>query len=298
MTTAHEPHDTAVRPVVVGIDGSDSALDAARWGALEAQRRTAPLRLVTAYPWTRDTVVGVPGLGEEYHGVLELQAEHAIDVAVAAVEGVAPGRPVDRAIVIGYPIGVLAEEARQAQLLVLGNRGLGGLTGLLAGSVAVALAAKAPSPVVVVRGDEATDAGPVVVGVDSSPNSDAAIGFAFDAAATRGVPLVAVHTWLEHVVDAETAAMINWAPLGAYQQTILTNRISAWAEKYPDVPVTRVIAHDAPARTLVERSAGAQLRVVGSRGRGNLAGLVLGSVSHAVVQRAHCPVAVVRPDAD
>jgi nucleotide-binding universal stress UspA family protein len=298
MTTSSEPRDAAGRPVVVGIDGSESALDAARWAAAEAQRRGAPLRLVTAYPWTRDTVVGVPGLGEEFHGALQLRAEHAMAAAVAAVEGVAPGRPVDRAIVIGYPIGVLAEEARGARLLVLGSRGLGGLTGLLAGSVTVALAARAAAPVVVVRGDRAAASGPVVVGVDDSPTSDAAIGFAFEAAAVRGAPLVAVHTWLEHVTDAEAAAMVDWAPLAAYEQTVAANRIAAWADKYPDVPVTTVVEHDAPARALVERSTGAQLLVVGSRGRANLAGLLLGSVSHAVVQRAHCPVAVVRPDTD
>jgi len=296
MTTSSEPREAIDRPVVVGVDGSDSALRAARWAAAEAQRRDAPLRLVTAYPWTRETVVGAPGLGEEFHGGLQLRAEHHMAAAAAAVEDVAPGRPLDRAVVIGYPIGVLTEEARQAQLLVLGSRGLGGLSGLLAGSVAVALAAKAAAPVVVVRGAQAGASGPVVVGVDDSANSDAAIGFAFEAAAVRGAPLVAVHAWLEHVTDAEAAAMTDWAPLAAYQQTVVANRIAGWTEKYPDVPVTAVVEHDAPARTLVERSTAAQLVVVGSRGRANLTGLLLGSVSHAVVQRAHCPVAVVRPE--
>jgi nucleotide-binding universal stress UspA family protein len=251
---------------------------------------------VTAYPWTRDRVVGGPGLGEEFHGALRLRAEHDMAAAIAAVEGVAPGRPLDRAIVIGHPTGVLAEEARQAQLLVLGSRGLGGLSGLLAGSVAVALAANAAAPVVVVRGARPAASGPVVVGVDDSATSDAAIGFAFEAAAVRGAPLIAAHAWLEHVTDAEAAAMVDWAPLAAYQQTVVANRIAAWKEKYPDVPVTAVIDHDRPARTLVEQSTRAQLLVVGSRGRANLAGLLLGSVSHAVVQRAHCPVAVVRPE--
>jgi nucleotide-binding universal stress UspA family protein len=243
-------------------------------------------------------VVGVPGLGEEFHGALELRAEQHVAAAVAATEDVAPGRPIDRAVAIGDPIGVLAEEARQAQLLVLGTRGLGGLSGLLAGSVAVALAAKAPAPVVVVRGEQPAASGPVVVGVDDSANSDAAIGFAFEAAAMRGAPLVAVHAWLEHVTDAEAAEMVDWAALMAYQQTVVANRIAAWTEKYPDVPVSAVVDHDAPARTLVEQSTGAQLLVVGSRGRANLTGLLLGSVSHAVVQRAHCPVAVVRPESD
>ena len=110
-----------------------------------------------------------------------------------------PGVQVMPEVLVGFPIGVLAEESRRAQLLVLGSRGLGGLTGLLLGSVAVGLAAQAACPVVVVRGeDRETGAGrPVVVGVDGTPNSEAAIAFAYEAAAARGVPLIAVHTWTD-----------------------------------------------------------------------------------------------------
>jgi nucleotide-binding universal stress UspA family protein len=184
---------------------------------------------------------------------------------------------------------------------VLGSRGLGGVSGLLLGSVAVALSAEAACPVVVVRGEQyvgssAADA-PVVVGVDDSPSSDAAIGFAVEAAAARGAPLVAVHTWLEHVYDAQVAVMIDWPRVAELQRARMAERLAGWVEEYPDVALTLVVAHDAAARTLVEHSKDAQLVVVGSRGRGNLAGLFLGSVSHAVLQHAHSPVAVVRPAA-
>jgi nucleotide-binding universal stress UspA family protein len=287
------------RPVVVGIDGSDSALAAARWGAAEARRRNAALRLVTAFPWTRDLVVGNPALGEEYRGDLQASAERQMAAAVAAAELAVPDRPVESAVVVGYPIGALGEEARLAQLLVLGSRGLGGLTGLLIGSVAVALAAEGTCPVVVVRGDDRdpTSPEPVVVGIDDSPVSDAAIAFAFDAAATRGAPLVAVHAWLEHFYDAQVALLVDVPSVEEQVRSVLANRLAGWTQKYPDVDLTQVIARDAPAHALVGESRRAQLVVVGSRGRGNLAGLVLGSVSHAVLQRSHCPVAVVRPEA-
>jgi nucleotide-binding universal stress UspA family protein len=286
------------RPVVVGIDGSDSALAAVRWSAIEAGRRSAPQRLVAAFPWTRDLVVGNPALGEEHRGELQARAEaqmaDALDAARRAVPG---GLPVAGSVVVGYPIGTLGEEARGAQLLVLGSRGLGGLTGLVIGSVAVALAAHAACPVVVVRGEDHDPLGrrPVVVGVDDSPVSDAALEFGFEAAATRGAPLVAVHAWLEHFYDAQIALLVDPATVEEQVRSVLAHRLAGWAQKYPDVQVTEVVVRDAPARALVARSSDAQLVVVGSRGRGNLAGLVLGSVSHAVLQHSHCPVAVVRP---
>jgi nucleotide-binding universal stress UspA family protein len=285
------------RPVVVGVDGSDSALAAARWGAVEANRRGAPLRLVTAFPWTRDEIVST--LTEDYRTELQARAEQHTADAVAAAERAVPGLPVAGSVVVGAPIGVLGEQARAAQLVVVGSRGLGGLSGLLIGSVAVALAAKAAAPVVVVRGEDRDPFSPrpVVVGVDDSPVSDAAIGFAFEAAASRGAPLVVVHAWLEHVYDAQVALMIDSTLLVEQHRARLAGRVAGWQQKYPEVEVSLEVARDAPARALVERSRAAQLVVVGSRGRGNLAGLVLGSVSHAVLQHSHSPVAVVRPDA-
>jgi nucleotide-binding universal stress UspA family protein len=286
------------RPVVVGVDGSDSALAAVRWGAVEARHRGAPLRLVTAFPWTRDLVGRNPVLDGEYRGELRARADRQIRDAVAVAGGTAPGLRIAAAVVAGHPVGVLDEEARGARLLVLGTRGLGGLSGLLVGSVAVALSTRAACPVVVARGDDREPSGtaPVVVGVDGSPVSDAALEFAFDTAAARGAPLVAVHAWLEHVYDAQVAILVDPAQVEQGHRTALAHRLAGWARKHPGVELTQDVARDAPARALVERSRGAQLVVVGSRGRGNLAGLVMGSVSHAVLQHAHCPVAVVRPE--
>lgn len=280
------------RPVVVGIDGSDSALAAARWAAVEAERRGAPLHLVLAFPGDASAIAGNP-----YRAELHARAEQQMADAVNAADRAVPGRGVNSSVVHDFPVSALAEQARHAQLLVLGSRGLGGLTGLLIGSVAITLAAKAACPVVVVRGEDRDPYSPepVVVGVDDSPVSDAAIEFAFEAAATRGAPLVAVHAWLEQIYDAQVAILIDPVALEDQHRATLEHRLAGWQQKYPDVPVTQVVARDAPARALVERSRAAQLVVVGSRGRGNLAGLFLGSVSHAVLQHSHSPVAVVRP---
>jgi nucleotide-binding universal stress UspA family protein len=186
--------------------------------------------------------------------------------------------------------------------MVLGSRGRGQVEGLLAGSVTVALAAHAACPVVVVRGDERDPADavglPVVVGVDGTPVSEAAIAFAFEAAAARAVPLVAVHVWTELAVTRAMEPYVDWDAIRQEEKQRLDrglgDLLAQWSDKHPDVPVRRIIAHDRPGRYLVEQSGEAQLVVVGSRGHGELAGLVLGSVSNALVHRARCPVAVVR----
>jgi nucleotide-binding universal stress UspA family protein len=289
----------AHRPVVVGVDGSASALRAVTWGASEAARRGVALRLVTAFGWAGEHPVGHPTAGEVYRGELRRAAQHRLEEAVAAAVAVAPGLEVGGEVVVGYPMGVLAAEARQAQLLVIGDRGRGGFSGLLLGSVAVAMAAHAASPVVVVRGEEPDFSAtrPVVVGVDGSPTGEAALAFAYESAAARGAALVAVHAWADSVADVPVAGLIDWAAVEEEERQVLAERLAGWAEKYPDVAVQRVVVRSHPVPALVRCSEGAQLLVVGSRGRGGLAGLLLGSVSHGVLHRSHCPVAVVRPDA-
>ena len=154
------------------------------------------------------------------------------------------------------------------------------------------MATHAECPVVVVRepGPAASDM-PVVLGVDGS-SVEAAVAFAFDAAARRQVPLVAVHAWRDLMIDPGLEAALDLD--AADEQEILAERLAGWAEKYPEVPVQGRVVRARAARALVEASAHAQLVVVGSRGRGGLAGTLLGSVSRAVLLHAHCPVAVVR----
>lgn len=284
----------AVRPVVVGVDGSASAYRAVEWAAGEAHRRGVGLRLVRAFSWTTaDHPTGwVARYRDEMLDVSRRQVARAVRIAADT----RPDVEAESQVAIGAPIEVLSSEARRAQLLVLGDRGLGEVAGLVLGSVAVSLAARGACPVVVVRGERAGADGPVVVGVDGSPVSEAALAFAFDAAAARGVDLVAVHAWSPTAIDEELASLVEWD--ASVESAVLAERLAGWGQKYPQVAVRRTVVRDGAVRALVTASAGAQLVVVGSRGRGNAAGLLLGSVSHGVLHGAHCPVAVVRPGTD
>jgi nucleotide-binding universal stress UspA family protein len=284
----------AHRPVVVGVDGSASAYRAVEWAAEEAARRGVTLRLVRAFSWT--TADQPTGWVERYRDQLLEVSRRQVARAARIAADTRPDVETDRQVAIGAPIEVLGSEARRAQLVVLGDRGLSELGGLVLGSVAVSLTARAACPVVVVRGDRARDDAPVVVGIDGSSVSEAALAFAFDAAAARGVDLVTVHAWSSTAIDEELESLVDWDAV--VEDAVLAERLAGWGQKYPQVSVRRTVVRDRAVRALVDASAEAQLVVVGSRGRGNAVGLLLGSVSHGVLHDAHCPVAVVRPGTD
>jgi nucleotide-binding universal stress UspA family protein len=284
-------------PVVVGIDGSPSALEAARWAAREAARRRTGVQLISAFGWLETRHLHSRGLGVRYRETMLARTREDVSAAAEAVAEAAPGIEISERVTDGFPVPLLIAASRRAGLVVLGDRGLGGFTSLLVGSVAIGLAAGAACPVVVVRGEQPPDAGPVVVGIDGSEISDAALGFAFEAATRRDVPLVAVHAWTDTVFEAAVAPLLDWDAIEADERRVLAERLAGWGEKYPDVEVRRVVVQDRPAHALIEQAAdGAQLVVVGSHGRGSAAGLVLGSVSHAVLHHSPCPVAVVRAE--
>ena len=287
----------ARRTVLVGIDGSAAALRAVRWAVPEARRRRAVLHLVTALAWTEDRLVGLPGLGQAPYGqYLRTAAENGLAAAEAAALEADPDLPVERELALSFPAGLLLERSQTAELLVIGDHGRGRIASAVAGSVAISVAARSTCPIVVVRGPEPTSdrALPVVVGIDGTPLSEAAIPFAFAAAAARRVPLVAVHTWLDEINDPALAELVDWQTAAVQAEEVLAERIAGWGEKYPDVPVQRVVARGRAAQALLDQAARAQLVVVGSRGHGEIAGLLLDSVSNALVHGAACPVAIVR----
>jgi nucleotide-binding universal stress UspA family protein len=133
----------------------------------------------------------------------------------------------------------------------------------------------------------------VVVGVDGSRLSEAALAFAVDTAVRRGTSLVAVHAW-QDTADPRVAALIDWEAVAVEEAAVLAERLAGWQDKNPDLTIERRVVRDSPAHELTALSATAQLVVVGSRGRGGFAGLLLGSVSQALLRHAACPVAVVR----
>lgn len=261
--------------VVVGVDGSEQALAAVRAAAVAAGRRGVPLHVVHAFIWPYLHVnVGpvdrdMPETGLRHH------AEDLLAEAVAEAGKAAPEVAVTTALIDGVAAPVLLAEALGAALLVLGDRGLGGVSGLIVGSVAVHAVAHADCPVLIVRGAEAAG-GPVVVGADGSERT---MALAAEESTLRRTDLVAVLAWQ----DSESAARHR---LGAY--------LAGWPERHPGVVLRPELVRGNPKHVLIERSRTAQLVVLGARGRDTFKGLVLGSVSQALVYHSACPVAVVR----
>jgi nucleotide-binding universal stress UspA family protein len=283
-----------MNPVVVGVDGSSSAIRATRWAAAEAVQRKVPLRIVSVYQWP---VTGYPEAMIAAHGLHDALKKRSTEIVAEAREAalaIGPDLTLTVDVRSGAPLPHLLALSKRAGLVVVGSRGLGGFSGLLLGSVAVGMAAHADCPVIVVRGEPGN--GPVVVGVDGSPVSEAAIAFAFEEASTRDADLVAVHTWRGALVDAlEDGYFASYLDtIGVDAEELLAERLAGWQEKFPDVAITRVVARGSAKKVLMEYAVGAQLVVLGSRGRGGFTGLTMGSTSQAMIHHASCPVAVLR----
>jgi nucleotide-binding universal stress UspA family protein len=289
-------------PVVVGVDGSDSALRAVRWAAAYAARHGFPLRLVHVYLASISLPGGVFDQSVVRRAMRTQGRKWLRDARMAAAETV-PENRLAVTLRSAPVVPALVEESRAAALVVLGTRGLGGFSGLLLGSTGSSLAGRAHCPLVVVRGDgSAPEQGPVVVGVDGTQTSEPAIAFAFAEAAARDRHLVAVHAWTEPALDTvllgRTVSPPDFEPAQQAAYEVLAERLAGWQEKYPEVRVTREVVRDHPWRALLRHADAAALVVVGTRGRGGFRGLVLGSTSQRLLHHAPCPVAVVRSEVD
>ncbi|MDW4909243.1 universal stress protein [Streptomyces sp. ADMS] len=280
--------------VVVGVDGSASSLAAVEAAAQEARWRGAGLRLVHAFLWPAMHVP--PGPLED--GVRKM-VEPLVAEAEERARTVAPEVDVSHAVVTGEPLTVLEAQSRAAELMVVGSRGMGGFVALLVGSTAMHLAAHGRCPVLVVREQE-EGTGPIVLGVDGSSAGAKAVDFAFAEAALRGADLVAVHSWttwnapLPAPQDKAMPFANDPGTLAASEERLLSEALAGHQDKYPGVSVKRKVVHGGTREALIDASLTAQLLVVGARGRGGFSGLLLGSVSQAMLHHAHSPVAVVR----
>ncbi|MFG1912318.1 universal stress protein [Kribbella sp. NPDC048928] len=258
--------------VVVGIDGRQDCENAIRWGAAEAASHGAALELVHAFVWAE---FHVPLGPSDLAPGLRAQADRIVADAVELARKFEPGLPVTGHRVDGFPSAVLLAASRNAELIVIGSRAIGPLLGLVVSSAGIELSAHAHCPVVVVRPTDDSLAGSrVVIGYDGSPAADAAVDFGLAHAQRHGLAarIVAV---LEDDQDDDhdLLAGVRAHPL-AY-----------------DTELVEVSGH--PSELLLDWSADAQLLVVGSRGRGGFAGLLLGSVSQTMLHQSLCPVAVV-----
>jgi nucleotide-binding universal stress UspA family protein len=287
--------------VLVGIDGSDHSLEALDLAADEAVLRDCPLRVVTVMHWPILAAPAAPESASEIHGSLIRAARSDVDSAARRAARRHPGLRVTTDVMAGAPAGVLIDESATAGLLVVGHRGAGGFVGLVTGSVATQVATRARCPVLVAHPTDVgpdVPEGPVVVGVDGSPHSERAVEFAFDEASRRGVPLVAVQVWSPPLHPANGGSRRTEEEADAAQEVAarsVAEVLRPHRRRYPGLTVTTELPRSTDVEdTLVRRSKGAALIVVGSRGRGALAGALLGSVGQALVHHGECPVAIVR----
>ncbi|MER6032985.1 universal stress protein [Streptomyces sp. NPDC001835] len=285
-------------PVVVGVDGSPSSMDAVEVAAREAGPRGAELRLVHAFGWPSIHLPpgGTPwspaaaGVREMVDGTLAKAEERAREAV--------PELAVTREVAVGEPLMVLEIESHTASLLVVGSRGLGGFGGLLLGSTGVHLAAHGRCPVLVVRGRPDPE-GPVLLASDGSPAGEAAVGLAFAEASLRGADLLALRVWNTWSDGADEPAhpldvVVDAGRLQALEEQALEESLRPWRERHPEVAVERRVVRSRVRPALIEASGEARLVVAGARGRGGFTGLLLGSVSQALLHHARCPVVVAR----
>jgi nucleotide-binding universal stress UspA family protein len=283
-------------PIIVGVDGSPASRVAVDWAARDAALRGADLKLV--HVLVPPAVMAFPEVPMP-PGFMEWQDEEGrrlLDSAVKTVEEAGAEVEVSTDMVSGPAVPVLADLSSSAQMIVVGCRGHGALARGLLGSISTGLAHHAHCPVAIIHDEDPLMAhpskAPVVVGVDGSPASENAVAIAFEQASFRGVDLLAVHAWSDTGVFEFPGA--DWSTLQAAGEQTLSERLAGWQERYPDVLVRRVVVADKPAHQLLEQAESAQLLVVGSRGRGGIAGMLLGSVSTSVLHGARMPVIIVR----
>ncbi len=282
--------------IVVGYDNSPDSRAALDWAVREAASRHLGVRVVYCEPdlaaWdgAAATMSGAPVLATTlpHEGpALVAQAAEVVTRAGVAVETVATA---------GSPASVLVDQSRTAVMVVIGSRGHSSISSVILGSTVSHVASHAHCPVIVVQAQGPAD-GPVVVGVDGSPESEELVGWAIDHASRHGLGLEVVHSYAipvyPGVVPYVPPVEITAATTG-FEQRVTSEVLAGWRERYPDVPITTNVAHGRPAPALVEASGRASLTVVGSHGRGAFLGMLLGSTSQSLLHHATGSVAVLR----
>jgi nucleotide-binding universal stress UspA family protein len=305
--TSSEQKRPAKLGVCVAYDGSVQAQVAVRWAAAEAVRRDRPLRVVHVVDVTGMVMepMAAPHF-DDWPGPLLEAGRATADEGVDIATWTAPAVRAKAVALIGSPTQTLVEESRRTDLMVLGTRGRGDFSAACLGSVSMAVAAHAFCPVVILRGGTPPIPGPafpVVVGVDGSESSAQALKVAADVAAQAQAQLRIVSVWTGLPEDTRMAAYASGMSPSADSfadvardaaEHVAEQAADAARKAHPELDVTRLVVEGYPASVLGPVANDAGLLVVGSRGRGAFTGLVLGSVSHGVVQTAHCPVMVVR----
>lgn len=283
--------------IVVGVDGSPASKVAVDWAARDAALRGVSLTLVhvangVVATWSATPLPSGFGAWQQQRGRQII--DDAIKIAERATAETGP-IPVKSEMYYSATVPTLVDMSKEAELIVVGCRGQGAFGSLL-GSVSTGLVHHAHCPVAVIHDEDPLmphpAQAPVLVGIDGSPASELATAIAFDEASRRRVDLIALHAWSDAAVFDFPG--MDWSTMKSSEEEVLAERLAGWQEHYPDVRVHRLVLCDRPARRLLEHSEEAQLVVVGSHGRGGFTGMLLGSVSTAVVHSARMPVIVAR----
>jgi nucleotide-binding universal stress UspA family protein len=296
-----------VPPVIAGVDGSAESLAAAEWAAREAVRRDRPLRLVHAWNWHPRQEDGEIATAAQRH-----LARRSLRQAEDRIRRTCPDVRIEDEQVEGPAIAALLKASEQADLLVLGSRGLSGFSGFLVGSVALGVVARATRPVVLVRaGEEAADEHlpdgdggastrtgyrDVVLGIDLGDPCDEVIEFAFEEARLRGARLKVVHGWQQPSpigLGSGDIGLVNGPDRAEEWLGFLTAVLQVWRDKYPGVEVVETVTEGRPPSVLVRAASGAGLLVVGRRMTERPTVPRTGPVAHAAIHHVGCPVAVV-----
>lgn len=292
------PSPVTPAPILVGIDGSPQSTRAVEYAALDAARRGAPVTL--AHVVTLPQYAGgewAPMLPDDTVERRERVGRELLAQAAQTIRSLAPTVPVTEELRTGAVVPRLLELAHDAQSIIVAAHGHGGFAGLLVGSVSQQLARHAPCPVVVVRGRvPEQQGGRVVVGV-AGAESEAAVRRAFQEAALRDAELVTVHAWTHPALEGGEGSMpilSDLSDVNERQELALAQALADWGADYPAVKATPKVVIGHAAKALLREATDADLLVVGSHGGGGFTGMLLGSVSHAVLHHATCTVEVVR----
>lgn len=288
--------------IVVGMDTSPGAATALRWGAREGELRGWEVTAVMAWSYLDQAHKG-PG-GRSYSGYSEVAVAAQLDEAVVQAVGPDSASGIRRQVVIDLPAPGLLSATEDADLLVVGARGLGGFRSLLLGSVSEQCLHHATCPIAVVRSTALPEPGAtspedddrerIVVGIDGSPHAQHALRWAIAKARARQAMLEAVYAWrLPAVGVSPSICMPASDTIEEESRRILTEAVSAEDPTLLPAPVEQTVLCGPPGRVILEASKGADLIVTGSRGRASFKGLLLGSSSHQVARHAACPVVVI-----
>ena len=298
----------AANSIVVATDGSRESVLSVEWAALEANRRGAPLRIVSTPAMPPRMRAGAYGSPETVADALQAASVQALATAAGRAAEVAPNVRVETGLLSGAPAQAIIDAASSASMLVVGARGTGGFAAMILGSVSRYAAMHAACPVVVAQGESLAVHQQIAVGVGDPDEAASALQFAFDEAVLRGVGLRVVHAWYwlpelrpvwaggeAHTAGTGGTGLRRLDPevISAESGRQLAEMLASWREKYPHVQLSEDVIHGHPGQVLASLSAGSNLVVLGRHRRTASGPPGIGSVQHAVLSHARGPIAII-----